>query len=225
MHVGRAGGGDEAEEDEHEQLAEAVVAVGLRPAGVEPPRGDGSRPDQQQPPGRRRWRGPDRPAAATPKASERGPLHRLGRRQPGRHQPHRPDPGGVGAADAVAVVVGVVRADLQGERHHERGGRPATRSSPPSPTAHAVPTAPAPRPPAASAAGPRRPSARHPVGSGGGPGRLTAGAGTARSPGSACPCRRRGPPGPPRSGRRAAWRRRPAAGCRPGRRRPRSSTP
>ena len=121
--VGRAGGGDEPEEDEHEQLAEAVVAVGLRPAGVEPARGDGGRPDQQQDGADGDGEG-QTGQGGDAEGEERGPLDRLGRRQPGRHQPHRPDAGGVGAADAVAVVVGVVRADLQAERHHERGRHP-----------------------------------------------------------------------------------------------------
>ena len=48
------------EEDEHHHLAEAEVAVGPRPAGVEPGRDDAERPDEHQPPGGRRRRGPAR---------------------------------------------------------------------------------------------------------------------------------------------------------------------
>ena len=43
----RADGGDQAEEHEHEQLAEAGVAVGPRAAGVEPPGGDGDGADER----------------------------------------------------------------------------------------------------------------------------------------------------------------------------------
>ena len=50
---------------------------------------------------------------------ERGALHGPGRRRTRADEPHRADPVGVGAADAVGVVVGVVHADLQGEGDHE----------------------------------------------------------------------------------------------------------
>ena len=50
LHVRRPGGGDEPEEHEHEQLAEAVVAVGMPPARVEPGRDHGHRADREQPP-------------------------------------------------------------------------------------------------------------------------------------------------------------------------------
>ena len=43
-------GGDQAEEHEHEHLAEPGVAVGPRAAGVEPPRRHGCQADQGQPP-------------------------------------------------------------------------------------------------------------------------------------------------------------------------------
>ena len=52
-HVRRADRGHEAEEHEHEQLAEAEVAVRPRAAGVSPRRGDAQRADHQQPPRRR----------------------------------------------------------------------------------------------------------------------------------------------------------------------------
>ena len=49
----------------------------------------------------------------------RGELDVAGRREPLADQPHRPDPGLVGAPDAVGVVVGVVHPDLQGEGDDE----------------------------------------------------------------------------------------------------------
>ena len=61
-----------------------------------------------------------RPAtAATPNAANAAAFTEPGVGEPGADQPHRADPVGVGAADAVGVVVGVVDADLQREPHHE----------------------------------------------------------------------------------------------------------
>ena len=51
------------------------------------------------------------PAAAN--ESSAGELDVAGRREPLADQAHRADPGLVGAADAVGVVVGVVHPDLQ----------------------------------------------------------------------------------------------------------------
>src|SRR5207253_2621074 len=48
LHVGRTGGGDEPEEDQHRQLAEPGVPVGLRPAGVEGAGGDAGGADQEE---------------------------------------------------------------------------------------------------------------------------------------------------------------------------------
>ena len=57
-----------------------------------------------------------RPASpATAKQIKAARLTAAGRGQAGADQPQRPDPLGVGAADAVGVVVGVVDPDLQGE--------------------------------------------------------------------------------------------------------------
>src|SRR5665647_3460302 len=50
LHVCGSERGDQPEEDEDEQFAEAVVAVGLLAARVEPGRGDGGGTDQEQPP-------------------------------------------------------------------------------------------------------------------------------------------------------------------------------
>ena len=54
LRVVRAGHRDDAEEQEHEDLAEALVAVGPRPAGVEHAGEDRGRADQQQLPARGR---------------------------------------------------------------------------------------------------------------------------------------------------------------------------
>ena len=49
LHERGAGGRDHAEEHEHEDLSQAVVAVGTGPARVGPCRGDAGRPDEEQP--------------------------------------------------------------------------------------------------------------------------------------------------------------------------------
>ena len=54
LHVGAADRRDESEVDEDEQLAEAVVAVRSRSAGVEPSREHGGRADRDEPPRRAR---------------------------------------------------------------------------------------------------------------------------------------------------------------------------
>ena len=64
--------------------------------------------------------------AATPKQVNAAGFTERGLGEPGADQPERPDPDGVRAADPVGVVVGVVDADLQGQRDHQRG-RAATR--------------------------------------------------------------------------------------------------
>ena len=87
---------------------------------------------------RRRRSQPRRPAAATTPTWRRAPGRRpsprrsrerraLHRPRPvvsaGADQPQRSDPVGVGAADPVGVVVGVVHADLQGQRDDQREER------------------------------------------------------------------------------------------------------
>ena len=118
-HEGRARRGDQAEEHEHEQLAEAEVAVGLRAAGVEPAAAIAAAPTSEQPPrrGRREGQAGDRGDA---ERQQRRPLHRCRPGEPGGHEAHRADPDVVGAAHAVAVVVGVVHADLRARRHDQR---------------------------------------------------------------------------------------------------------
>ena len=118
LDVLRAEHRHQPEEHEDHHLAEPEVAVGLRPAGVEPRRSHRHRTHDHQPPGRagREHQARDR---RDPERRERRRLHRARRRDPGADQSHRADPVGVGAADAVGVVVGVVDADLQREAHHE----------------------------------------------------------------------------------------------------------
>ena len=113
---------DEPEEHEHEHLAEPGVAVRpwARRCRTTP---------RRSPPRRRRAatttssRRATRPAtAATPNAAKAARLTAAGRLQPGGDEAQRADAGVVGAADAVAVVVGVVDADLQGEADDEGDG-------------------------------------------------------------------------------------------------------
>ncbi len=130
LHVGGAGRGDDAEEHEHEELAEAGVAVGPRASRVEPPGGDGQGTDHEQLPahghGQRQAR-----HTGDAERGERRELHRPGLGQALPDEAHRTDALGVvvGAPDAVAVVVGEVGAHLQGERH-DQGGRGAPPDQP-----------------------------------------------------------------------------------------------
>ena len=120
LHVRRPSGRDDPEEDEHEQLAEAVVAVGALAARVEPGGDDRDGADGEQPP----LPGDDDER----ESGERGEREEAER--DGEHVPRlrdartgearRADPVVVGAAHPVGVVVGVVHADLQRERDHER---------------------------------------------------------------------------------------------------------
>ena len=82
LHEERAGDGDDAEEQEHEQLAEALVAVRARAARVEHAGEDRRDPDQQQLPA-----GDDDQVDAG--TAPRAPNEHVGRDQhlPGRHEP------------------------------------------------------------------------------------------------------------------------------------------
>ena len=122
LDVRRADDRDEPEEDEHHDLAEAEVAVGLRAAGVEPRGQHRHDADGQQPPGGRRGQGQARDRGHA-EGQERRPLHRSGRCGARPDQPQRTDPVGVGAADAVGVVVGVVDRHLEREGDDEREQR------------------------------------------------------------------------------------------------------
>ena len=113
-------GGHEPEEDEHVHLAQPAVAVGVLAPRVPPGRQDRERPQRQQPPGVREGDqdDPDHPGAR--ERPEGGELDRARLREPLSDEPHRTDPGGVGAANPVGVVVGVVDADLEGEGDEQR---------------------------------------------------------------------------------------------------------
>ena len=117
LDVRRADHRDEAEEDEDHHLAQAEVAVGTRPAGVEPGRGHAQRAHDQQPP---RRQGGQHQAGhrGHPEGGERGGAAPRPGGGAGADEPHRADPVVVGAADAVGVVVGVVDAHLQRQRDH-----------------------------------------------------------------------------------------------------------
>ena len=127
LHVVRAVDGDQPEEQEHEQLAHAGVAVGPGPAGVEDARGDRGGADGDDHPagdGRQVDPGDDRDAERQPGGVE----HAARRDQPGRGDAHGAEAvGGVGAALGVGVVVGEVGADLDEDRADQRGdeGAPA----------------------------------------------------------------------------------------------------
>ena len=119
LHVRRARDRGEAEKHEDRQLAERPVAVWPAPAGVEPGRGHRRRAEQQQPP--RGHRGQHESGdAGDGEAAERRRQHVPRLSQAGADEPDRADPDLVGAADAVAVVVGVVDADLERERYQQR---------------------------------------------------------------------------------------------------------
>ena len=137
----------------------------MRPAGVEPPRRD----RRQRP----TTSSSSRPRSGEGQAGHRGdaerqerrPLHRRRRAEP-RRRPAAPGRPAlvVGAPHAVAVVVGVVGADLEGERHDSaaataRQPRASGRRRRPRPR---CPPARAPRRPAACGAGRRRPTTLQP---------------------------------------------------------------
>ena len=125
LHVVRAGHRHEPEEQEHEDLAQALVAVGPRPAGVEHAGQDrGGADGQQHRPGQR-----DQVGAAQHGQREAhvgGDEHLTrGHEAAGGHA-HGPEAVvGVGAAARVGVVVGQVRADLDEDRAEQRGDEPA----------------------------------------------------------------------------------------------------
>ena len=160
LHVVGAVDGDQAEEEEDEDLAEAGVAVGPRAAGVEDAGGDREGADQEDHDARPRSPGRCRRRRRRAKAIQVACQHPLRGHQPGRGDPHRPEPvGGVGAALGVGVVVGEVGPDLDEDRADQGGDEGAARGSsrPITPPPRSRP-APARSPPAASAAAP--PSAR-----------------------------------------------------------------
>ena len=114
----RPGRGDEPEEHQHHQLAEAVVAVRLRSARVQDRRGNRRRSDEQQP-----RRDDDREREPGDRGdrdrNRRGSPHRCRRGEAGGGEAYRSRPDVVGAAHAVGVVVRVVHADLERDRDHQ----------------------------------------------------------------------------------------------------------
>ena len=128
LHVRGPGDGGDPEEDEDGQLAQAPVAVRAAAAGVGPGGGHRGGAQQQQPPG---GGGGEREAghAGGGEAGERGAEHLPRRGESRGHQPDRPDPALVGAADAVAVVVGVIDPHLQGQGDHQGEGRAPQREA------------------------------------------------------------------------------------------------
>jgi hypothetical protein len=123
VDVGGADGGDQPEEDEDEELAEAEVAVRLGATGVQVAGGERARAHDEQLGADGDGEGEPRDRSHTG-GGQRGQLHRAHRREPGGHEAHGPDPVGVGPPLPVGVVVDVVRADLDGERHDEGGDGP-----------------------------------------------------------------------------------------------------
>ena len=123
LGVGGAEHGDEPEEHEDEQLAEPGVSVRPGPAGVEPGGHDGRRAHRQQPPAAAQGdQGQARDGGDAERQEGRRP-DRRGPRQPRTGEPQRAHPVGVGAADAVGVVVGVVDPHLQceGDQQGQQG--------------------------------------------------------------------------------------------------------
>ena len=138
---------------------------GSRPCRTSPPRRPPPRPRAARGRRRRRAPSPATPATANDSIAARFTAPGGCRPHPTRRTGPTREPGVVGAAHAVAVVVGEVGADLQGQRHDHRRRRPATRS----PSGHAAPRTPcrpAPAPPRPAACGAGRPATheRQPVG-------------------------------------------------------------
>ena len=249
-----ARGGHEAEEHEHEQLAEAGVAVGPRPARVEPAGRDAAASDVDEPPRVAAARASpatrgDAERTRTPPSSPRAgglspePTSRTGptrsrrrcraRRRCSRWRsscrsgctappPWRPRharrsaPEGVGPVEQPSsgrsTPTSPPRPRGHGRAHHHRhhGGGQGAR---PAPATHSFQPVGGTGGPATGPLGVRPPTASRPLGELVEVGLALLHVGVAALLGLLATCRR------------AWWRRRPAAGCRPGRRRRRSSTP
>jgi hypothetical protein len=119
LRVERAERGHQTEEDEDVDLTEAAVAVGVVAAGVAPRREHRQGTERQHDP---RLAEADEGQARHGRGGEAQHRGRLDVRRGGQalaDEPHRADPGLVGAADAVGVVVRVVHPDLQREGDEE----------------------------------------------------------------------------------------------------------
>jgi len=120
LHVRRSRGRHEAEEQEHEDLAQPGRRVGSRAAAVAEQRDERAEPDDEQPPAHHRRQHQTGGTGDADRDEHRG-QHALRRHQAARDRAPRAGPGdGVDAADAVEVVVGVVDRDLHAERDDER---------------------------------------------------------------------------------------------------------
>ena len=159
LHVVGAVDGDQAEEDEDEDLAETLVSVGPRAAGVEDTGQDRDDADRE-----------DLGADLDRQVGAAGDRDREG--EPGRDQdaarrgkalrgdPYRPEAiDGVGAALGVGVVVGQVGADLDPDRTEraQRSRSPSGRRRPGGPPPRCRP---APARSRRAASGPAPPGAR-----------------------------------------------------------------
>ena len=117
--------GDEAEEEEDKEVAEAVVAEGPGSPGVGGPADDAREADREHP----RASPVDEPEAEDEggeKDAGHRPAHRVRCHEARGHGPTRPDAGlRVGAFDEVIVVVREIGAHLdeEGETQAERRGR------------------------------------------------------------------------------------------------------
>ena len=159
LHVVRAGDGDDAEEQEHEDLAEALVAVRAAGRRCRARRRGSTRRRPAAAPGRRPRSGRRRSSTASPNADVGRDEHLARRHEAAGRHAHRPEAVlGVGAAPRVGVVVREVRADLDEERAEQRGGERERVDRALGPAPARCRRAPARPPPAASAGA--RPSAR-----------------------------------------------------------------
>src|SRR5699024_9747293 len=95
-----------------------MIAVGPRPAGIRPRGRDRRHADRQQPP---RSRSDEHESAyrADRETRERRAFDGTRRSEPGAHKTGWTDAIGVGAANAVGIIIGEVDADLHGQCQHQ----------------------------------------------------------------------------------------------------------
>ena len=119
LHIGGARRGDEAKEDEDEQFPEAEVPVGAGATRVGPPRDAAHQTERDEPP-RDAGRQPEARCSGNPEGDERSELDLPHRGELAGHEPDRADPVLIRPANPVRIVVDVVRADLDPQRHDQR---------------------------------------------------------------------------------------------------------